>query len=177
MKEKIKKFIRLWKYYTFICVVFSSCVTEKQRQRICAGCKTISTDSVIYKTKEVLKDTFIYIDSPPVIQYIKNPCDSLGKLKDFSYTSYNNGVKNVVSAIGGVLVARCEVDSLKARINYLERSIIEKNKSEKIKEVVTNILTPFQKFCIKFFWITVILSACYCIYKIIRIYLKSVTTI
>ena len=177
IKQKLKKLFRLWVYYTFTVLLLSSCVTEKQRQKICAGCKVISTDSVVYKTKEVLKDTFIYVDAPPVIQYIKNPCDSLGNLKDFEYTSYNNGVKNIVTAIGGVLVARCEVDSLKTRIQFLERTISEKNKSQQVREVTTNLLTGFQKFCIKFFWIICGLITIFVVYKIIRIYLKTTTTI
>lgn len=177
IKQKLKKVWKLFLYYTFCMVLFSSCVTEKQRQRICAGCKTVSTDSVIYKTKEVLKDTFIYVDSPPVIQYIKNPCDSVGNLKDFEIIKYENGVKNIVSAIGGVLVSRCDVDSLKARIHFLERTVTDKTKSVQVKEVTTNLLTGFQKFCIKFFWIICGLFTIFVIYKIIRIYLKTTTTI
>lgn len=170
--SKVKKIIRLGAYYLFSILFFVSCVTEKQRKRICSECKSVNSDSVIYKTKETVRDSFIFVSSKPVIQYIKNPCDSLGKLKEFDFVKYNNGVKNIVKSIGGVLVTICEIDSLKARCNFLERKVFEAKKTHEIKEITTNILTSFQKFCIKFFWSITLIVAFYCVYRIIRVYFK-----
>lgn len=174
MKKAINKIFRLFMYYTFCIVLFSSCVTEKQRRKICAECKSTSVDSVKTVFKETLKDTFIYVSSDPLIQYIKTPCDSLGKLKPFDITKYNNGVKSVVKSIGGVLVVECKIDSLKARTVFLERTIDTLNKSKEVKEITTNILTKFQRFCIWFFWGFVVSSLVYLVIKIVKIYLKTV---
>jgi len=142
MKKAVKKIFRLFMYYTFCIVLFSSCVTEKQRRKICAECKSLSVDSVSTDTKTILKDTIIYVSSDPLIQYVPRPCDSLGKLKPFDITKYNNGVKSVVKSIGGVLVVECKIDSLKAKISYLETTISTLNKSKEVKEITTNL-----KYC------------------------------
>lgn len=168
----LKKAFKLFVYYTFCIIFVCSCVTQKQRERICNGCKTVSIDSLKTFEKIVLKDTTIYVSSDPVIQYIQSPCDTLGKLKPFDIVKYNKGVKSIVKSIGGVLVVVCEVDSLKARIILLERSIEYYRGSVVVKENTTNILTPFQKFCIKFFWTFIGLLVLFCVYKIVRAYFR-----
>jgi len=172
MKAAMKKIFKLFMYYTFCVVLFSSCISEKKRREICAECKSVSNDSIVYREKISLKDTFIYVSGKPVIQIINNPCDTNGILKPFHKENYNNGVKSVVNSIGGVLVVECHVDSLKAKINYLERQILNASSKHEIKEIKTNYLTGFQSFCIKWFWINAALILLYIIFKILKTYFK-----
>lgn len=172
MKKAVKKIFRLFMYYTFCIVLFSSCVTEKQRRKICAECKSVSKDSISYKEKVTLKDTFIYVSGKPVIQIVESPCDTNGILKPFHKENYNNGVKSVVNSIGGVLVVECHVDSLKAKIQYLEREIVSLSNTKEVKQIVTNELNWFQKFCIKWFWITASIILVWCVYRLVKVYFK-----
>ena len=109
----------------------------------------------------------------PVIQYIQSPCDSLGNLKPFISIKTNNGVNSAVKSVGNVIVADCNVDSLKSVIQILETTIKEKNNSVQVKEIATNVLNGFQRFCIKWFWATSVIILIYIIYRVLKIYFKT----
>jgi hypothetical protein len=106
-------------------LLFNSCiVTEKQKQRFLANnCER--KDSTVTITEEIYKykDTTVYITQQGEPIYITNPCDSLGRLKDIKATTNKGGIKGSVKTVGNSLVFTCETDSLKARINWLEREI------------------------------------------------------
>lgn len=106
-------------------LIFNSCVvTEKQKQRFLANnCER--KDSLVMITEEVYKykDTTVYITQPGEPIYLENPCDSLGNLKDVDVIKRKSGIKSGVKKVGNSLVFTCETDSLKARIQWLEKEL------------------------------------------------------
>lgn len=153
-----------------VLVIISSCVvTKKQKNRFLEK-YCVAKDSVayVYKDSIVLVDTTItipYIVNEPI--YLENPCselcDSLGRLKKFHKTISNNGLKSTVHSVGNSLVFKCETDSLKARIQWLEHYITSSKTS-----VTTHVSactephqTKFTGFTFWWFWITILLIAIY----------------
>jgi len=93
------------KYYLpfFIAAVvllcLASCVTEKQRAKICQTCalKSEVRDSIVERLIEVpvytapIAGPTLYLPSP-----CANLCDSLGNLKPFEIENKHNGIKTTV---------------------------------------------------------------------------------
>ena len=106
-------------------LLFNSCiVTEKQKQRFLSNnCER--KDSLVTITEEVYKykDTTVYITQQGEPIYLVNPCDSLGNLKDVDGIKRKAGIKSGVKKVGNSLVFTCETDSLKARIQWLEKEL------------------------------------------------------
>jgi len=106
-------------------LLFNSCVvTEKQKQRFLANnCER--KDSLVTITEEIYKykDTTVYITQQGEPIYLVNPCDSLGNLKDVDVIKRKAGIKSGVKKVGNSLVFTCETDSLKARIQWLEKEL------------------------------------------------------
>lgn len=120
--------------------ILSSCiVTKKQHARICNECA--GTDSIAFLEVEriVPKDTPIYISVPGPPVYLENPCknlcDSLGRLKPFSFSEKKNGIKTTIKSVGNSIVAECETDSLKAVITLLNKEIIRSKYEKKVISV------------------------------------------
>lgn len=99
-------------------IIFSSCVTERQRQRILKDCVTNSTSVKKDSTwqTQLLKHDTVYKSVPGPIRYFRSVCDSLcdenGKLKPFKSETKKNGIKQSLTTVGDALVQECDVDSL-----------------------------------------------------------------
>lgn len=143
----------------------------KKAQRKCGLVttdSTVITDSVSESVTEriVLKDTTIYITREGIIQYLPNPCaflcDSLGNLKPFKSESKKNGVKSTITSIGNVLAVDCKTDSLEAVIQLQQKEIerVRKEKhtsvSKHSEQIPIHIRTPFERFCIWYFWCSLV---------------------
>jgi hypothetical protein len=99
-----------------ILAMFSSCISQKRRDKICLTCATKTTikDTTIVKETIRYDTTYLTIQGPT--EYLESPCDalcdSLGHLKPFYRVSVKNGIKQSLTSVGNVLVQKCDVDSL-----------------------------------------------------------------
>lgn len=109
-------------------IVFSSCITEKKRAKICATCPTHTTikDSVRFEIKERLQQVFI---TDTFNYFLPNPCanlcDSLGNLKPTFKTIIisDKGTKQTLSVKNNSLVLVEQLDSLKKVISVKDTLI------------------------------------------------------
>lgn len=62
--------------YLIIVLLLSSCVTQKQRTKICNECKTVE----VYKDSIYLKDTIVKLQSDSASYEALLECDSLGNV-------------------------------------------------------------------------------------------------
>lgn len=154
----------------------TSCVTERQRAKICNSCSVTSfkKDSIVY----VKKDTSIYITIPGPIQYLENPCkelcDSLGNLKSFKISKKKNGIKGTVKSIGKSIVFECETDSLKTVIGLLEKQIYQEKQNSLVKylDCSREHKTSWDGFTFWFFWIVAPLILIWFAWRYLKMYLK-----
>lgn len=142
-------------------VTLFSCATPRQIARICNSCPAVVKDSVI--VKETVRDTTIYITQKGPEVIVKSPCDSAGKLKPFKKVKKENGIKTTIESKGDTIVAICEVDSLKAVIEGLNKTIFHLKKETKI---ITRLCeykhrNKFDGFTFYWFWITAAMVALY----------------
>lgn len=119
-------------------VLLSSCVTEKQRQRILSDCPTNSTETSSDSTwkKETVKYDSVFVEIVGPIRYFASPCatlcDSLGNIKTFKIETKKNGIKQTLQGVGNVLVQKCDIDSL-LRVNSEKTTEINRL-IQKVKE-------------------------------------------
>lgn len=142
-----------------ISIFLSSCVTLKQRERICATCsvKTIIKDSIqvkiIEKTVQVtVHDTIsILADNP-----CKDMCDSLGRLKKGFKEVFKDkkGTTTTLSENNGKLAINEDLTGLKTKATFRDTTI-EKfhSKIEQIPQCQKEHRTSFDYFCRWFFYI------------------------
>ena len=158
---KIIKFI-------VIALLFTSCVTNKQREKILKDCPVSSfKKDTVWQVRTEKSDTVYKTITGPTA-YLPNPCkalcDSLGNLKPFKQTSTKNGIKQSLESVGNILVQKCDVDSL---LQVNKTLTIENNRlsSEKV-EVHENCklehITDWDNFFIitgKGLWLIIIILA------------------
>lgn len=169
--SKVKKFFRLAAYYLFSMLFIVSCVTEKQRQKICNSCSV--KDSTVLKETIKIKDTTIYVSRKGETVFLQSPCDSIGNLFFTPKVVKNDGVKTNISHIGNVLTVRCDVDSLKRIIQLQQKQITNYTKSNSVKYIpCKNERTSLDGFCRWFSLICIIIIVCYFIIKFIKSYFK-----
>lgn len=134
----------------FFAIGISSCVTEKQRAKICATCPTTSfvKDSVITK----IKDTTIWLTLPAEKIYLPSPCaelcDSLGNLR-MSFKpriSHKNGLTTTLKVSHDSLIVSCKADSLQTVIQVMQIARI--HSSKEVKRIVEYKTTKWQDFLI-----------------------------
>jgi len=168
-----------------ILVVLSSCVaTKKQKNRFLAKyCERKDSISYVVKDSTVYKDTTIFI--PTIVNtpiYLENPCkllcDSLGNLKPFSKTSgKGSGLLSHVHTVGNSIVFDCRTDSLKARIQWLEKhqTVTTNSHTENTVQKLCELehRTKFDGFTWWWFWITAGLLCLWVLIKIGKTYLKA----
>jgi hypothetical protein len=173
MKEKIKKFFRLAAYYLFSMLFFASCVTEKQRQKICRNCSV--KDSTVYKETIKIKDTTIFITQKSEPIFLENICDSLGILNFKNKVFKSNGLKTTFKKVGSSLMISCEADSLKKIIQLKELQINNLSKSTKIIEIpCKDERTSLDGFYKWFSIIVICIILIYLIFKFIKSYFKFI---
>jgi len=115
---------RLFFFTILFIFILSSCVAKKTTTEF----------------KEVIKMDSIYITNDRYITkqvndtiLIEQPCDTLGKLKDFDRQIRSGGVKVSLKSIKGDLVATVDIDSV---VNSKIREFKQNYKSEvQIKEI------------------------------------------
>jgi len=164
--------------YLFIVILgffIASCVTEKQRLKICSNCPV--RDSIITKETIKIKDTTIFVTqviSTPT--YLENPCsllcDSLGNLKPFFLKEKKNGITKTITTENNTLKIDCKADSLEVVLNGLitERSKVSETHSTRIIEKFRT--TQWQSFLITSAYIFYALLIAYLIYRGIKLWLK-----
>lgn len=157
--------------YIFYFFFLTSCViTQKQRDNFCSNCPqiTIEKDSIITKTE--YRDTIVYISTAPVTHTIESPCDSLGRLKDFTSSQTKNGITTTIKGLNNKLIVTCEADSLKQIIKALNERITKEHFKSETKLV--DKLCPkkhkrsFDSFTNWWFFITVGIIALFIMFKI-----------
>lgn len=143
--------------YTLI-FLFTSCVTQKQRERILKDCPVNSFEKSKDSTwtKETVKIDTFYLSREGAIRYLPSPCatlcDSLGNLKPIKIVTKKNGVKQVLESQGNTLVQRCDIDSLMQVNSTLTKEVNRLIEKEKETQVHSNCklehLSKFDSFFI-----------------------------
>jgi len=155
-------------------VLLSSCVTLKQREKICMSCpvKIITKDSIW--TKETLRVDTTYKTITGPVQWLQSPCDSNGNLKPINTTTKKNGIKTTIKSVGNNLQVNSNLDSLMEvnKLLTIENNILH----SEIKEVPVcykEHITDNDVFWIKvgkwLFWILI----GYILLRILKLYLKK----
>lgn len=162
---------------SFIFLCLASCVTQKQRARICNTCSVVSNskDSII---ETVVHDT---IKLPPIygpVQYLENPCkklcDSLGNLIPFVIKEKKNGITGTIKSVGNSIAFDCAADSLQAYIEYIKKESYHKKEENHVKYIpCENERTRFDGFTFWWFWITGIILFLYILIRIVKTYFKA----
>lgn len=150
----------------------SSCVTQKQRDKICATCQ--HTDSV----RTVRKDTIIYKDSIAFLTIqgdsIVIPCPDS---KPFDIVKKHNGIKTEIKGNGKTVECICSDDSLKLVIQKIRAdhfAEIDSMKDEKfLIQCDKKHVNAWYRFCNIFTIITLSLCVGAIIAFGIRLYLKK----
>lgn len=154
-----------------ICLSLFSCITEKKKQRICRECAGKDSVSVVYKETIVKKDTTIFVTIAGPTQWLENPCknlcDSLGNLKPFEVKKKKNGLVSTIKSEGNSIVAECDADSLKARVQWLEKQIEVSKFEKKVvqEDCKKEHRTKWDGFTFWWFWITIALLVLFILYK------------
>lgn len=153
-----------------------SCVTEKQRMKICRNCPV--KDSTITVEKTIVKDTTIYVTqtvTEPI--YIDNPCanlcDSLGNLKPFFKSEKKNGIVKTITTQNNQLKFDCKADSLEVVLKGLITERNKRSETHSTKTVEVFQTTKWQGFLIVSaygFWGLLI---AYLLYRAIKLWLKT----
>jgi hypothetical protein len=131
-------------------VLYSSCVTQKQRIKICGTCPV----ETVEVEREVLVDTIIYVTEQGETKYLDNPCadlcDSLGNLKPFERTIESKGRKVVIYTQGNKLAVRADLDSNETHleVKHTTRTVIKTIQGECVK-------TTLMKIQSWFFWLVI----------------------
>lgn len=186
MTNTLRFRLMLWAFILILAALIDGCGCEYHLKRVAAKCGATAsvkdsvsrTDSIRENTTvtETVRKVPVYITTPGPIQYLPNPCDllcdSLGQLRDFSRESKKNGLTSTIHSEGNTLVVDCNADSLKAEIEARDR-IIDRQRSQYHETATTHsetipahVRTPFEKWCIGWFWITAILLALFIVYKV-----------
>jgi len=63
------------RYLILLCILLTSCITEKKRREICNECKVVQLDSIY------IKDTIVKVNSDTAFIETKLDCDSLGNVR------------------------------------------------------------------------------------------------
>jgi hypothetical protein len=63
------------RYLILLCILLTSCITEKKRREICNECKVVQLDSIY------IKDTVVKVNSDTAFIETKLDCDSLGNVR------------------------------------------------------------------------------------------------
>lgn len=159
--------------YLICLLIFSGCVTEKQRLKICQSCPivSVSKDSVY---EHLVHDT---IALEPIRTFIALPspcadlCDSLGRLKPYYHSEHHGAITTTISSHNDTLLIECKTDSLKAYSDHLEKEVFSLKHDTKILQPVCEKKhkTSFDGFTFWWFWITIVIIIIYFLIK----YLKS----
>ena len=88
----------------------SSCTAYKAKICLTCATNTIIKDTVMFKETVKMDTLYKYVEGATI--YKTSPCDSLGRLKPFTLIEKKHSIKTSLSSVGGVLVARCDIDSL-----------------------------------------------------------------
>jgi hypothetical protein len=173
---------KLNKFWTLLLLItLTQCVvTKKQKNRFLEKyCTAKDSVAYVYKDSIVFVDTTIqvpYIVNEPI--YLENPCselcDSLGRLKKFHKTTSNKGLKSTVHSVGNSIVFKCETDSLKARIKWLEHYITTQSNTVTTKYVACTSphQTKFTGFTFWWFLFTALLIVIYLGLRALASYIK-----
>ena len=121
LKYNIEILFPFFLSFIIMIVLFSSCMTEKRRAKICSSCPVV-TEVVTVKdsssSKTIVKYDTIYKKVVGPTMYMNSPCDflcdSLGRIKDFKKESTNNGIKQTLEGNkkDNTLTQKCNADSL-----------------------------------------------------------------
>lgn len=121
-----------------ISLFITSCLTQKQRDKVCQTCPIVIKDSIREITKVTAFDTTLFISTlgkDLMFDFSGDCCSVMDSLfaqmgrSDGTITAVDNGIKSSVFKKGKAIVFRCEADSLRAIIKGL-RTTIEKTTSQ-----------------------------------------------
>lgn len=88
-----------------------SCVTEKQRAKICATCQHADSLVITKHDTIVYRDTTLFLSFTGDTITIPSPCDST-KLRTFDVIKKRNGIVSELKSNGKVIECLCKDDSL-----------------------------------------------------------------
>lgn len=163
--------------------IFSSCVTQKQRERILKDCPVSSTEKSSDSTskKETIKHDSVFISVPGPIRYFPSPCetmcDSLGNLKPFKVETKKNGIKQTLQSVGNVLIQKCDIDSLlqinKEKTIEINRLIKKEKETQVHENCKLDHKTDIDVFFIMSAKIIYLILIIYLLWRLLKVWLKK----
>lgn len=143
--------------------LFTACVTEKQRQKICFTCpsNTEIKDSIVFKTVTV---PVVIPGAPGPTLYLENPCkylcDSLGNLRKVNINLCHKGQNLNINRLGGGLLVNTSIKDTTRSAEVQQKEIYRNEHKDIIKYVpCANERTSFDGFCRIWFYITALAAS------------------
>lgn len=149
-------------------ILFTSCLTQKQRDKVCASCPIVIKDSIREVIKTTSFDTTLFISTlgkDLQFDYTSSCCQVMDSLfaqmgrSNGTITAVDNGIKSSIFKRDKKIVFRCEADSLKEVIKGL-RTTIEKYETKTETRIVKELCyKPHKDWLDKYdrpwFWISI----------------------
>jgi len=153
-------------------LIFSGCISERQRQKICSTCPQ-KTVTVIQKKDSIIEKLTPYMvepDSASFWAYLS--CDSNNQVLIKQLESWNGKVlKPNYYFKHDTLFMQVKIDSLKIYAKYKEKYSTDSVKE--IKYIEVNKLTKWQSWRLISLNILIILLLLYLAYRVIRFYINK----
>jgi len=127
-------------------LILTSCLTQKQRDKVCASCPVSIKDSIREVIKITSFDTALYLSrrgKDLMFDLSGDCCSTMDSLfaqmsrNNGTITATSNGIKSSIFKKDKKIVFRCEADSLKEVIKGL-RTVIDRSRVRIETKIVTD---------------------------------------
>jgi len=161
-----------------ICLILTSCISEKKRMKICKTCTLRETKQDSLGEQQIITapfDTALFLSGIKGKEIEVSNCDSLiSLLNKKPLESKENGLKAIIERKGSGFVFRCEADSLKAVITLLKTKISQTKFTTITKEVPARCdLDHVSWWDNLFIWIGKILSGAFVLFLALKYFRKQ----
>jgi hypothetical protein len=140
------------KYILFSVLLFSACVSERKRAKICETCPERIT--IVKRDSIVQRDTMVYLPGEILRDTIKVECDGNNQ-PVISIKRPNRGKRgsmNVTRPDVNTIVSECVIDSQAVAITWNERHSITES---------TEVIVPKQKGVVKWWYALIVSLLCF----------------
>lgn len=98
-----------------LAVLLASCVTQKQKDKICATCQHADSVRIVKKDTIIYRDTAVYLSMHG--DTVTIPCPEI--VKPIDIVKIHNGIRTEVKSVGKSVECICSDDSLKLIISKI----------------------------------------------------------